>query len=92
MQALRGREETRAGMAAGEAAREARAEVAGERAREGRGEVEAELDKPFARHAAESLPFIGGWLAGRMFGTAGNEAPDGTEQRPAEPAREERPQ
>ena len=92
MQALRGREETRAGMAAGEVAREARAEVAGERVREGRGEVEAELDKPFGRHVAESLPFAGGWLAGRMFGTAGNEAPDGTEQRPAEPAREERPQ
>ena len=36
----------------------------------------AETDRPFAEHATESVPAVGGWLAGRLFGTAGNAAPD----------------
>ena len=64
-------------MMVGEAGREARAGMTGERTREGRAGVTVETAKPFERHAAENLPFIGGWLAGQLFGTAKNAAPDG---------------
>ena len=71
------RAETRAGMMVSEAGREARAGMTGERTREGRAGVTVETEKPFERHATENLPFIGGWLAGQLFGTAKNAAPDG---------------
>ncbi len=58
-------------------AREARTEVARDDAREGRVGVAVETDKPFEHHATENLPLIGGWLAGQLFGSAKNEAPDG---------------
>ena len=58
-------------------AREARTEIAREGALEGRVGVAVETDKPFEHHATENLPFIGGWLAGKLFGTAQNAAPDG---------------
>ena len=58
-------------------AREARTEIAREDALEGRAGVTVETQKPFERHATENLPFIGGWLAGQLFGTARNAAPDG---------------
>ena len=58
-------------------AREARTGIAREDAREGRAGVAVETDKPFEHHATENLPFIGGWLAGQLFGTARNAAPDG---------------
>ena len=63
-------------------AREAKAGVTEERAREGRAGVAVETGKPFEHHATENLPLVGGWLAGQLFGTAGNAAPD-----EAEPAR-----
>ena len=62
-------------------AREAKAGVTRDDAREGRAGVAAEEGKAFEHHATENLPFIGGWLAGKLFGTAGNEAPDGPEYR-----------
>ncbi|MDE0176118.1 MAG: hypothetical protein OYH76_20140, partial [Defluviicoccus sp.] len=58
-------------------AREARTDVARDEADEGRAGVAAERDKPFERHATENLPLVGGWLAGKLFGSAKNEAPDG---------------
>ena len=63
--------------------REAKAAVTRERALEGRAGVAVETEKPFEHHATENLPLIGGWLAGKLFGTAQNAAPDGD----GEPAR-----
>ena len=57
-------------------AREARQTVTRDEAVAGRAAVEAERGKPFERHATESLPVVGDWLAGKLFGTARNAAPD----------------
>jgi len=75
--AERARAATEGQMAAGAAEREGRRGGTGEEVRSGRTGVEAEIDKPLARHATESVPGVGGWLAGKLFGTAENEAPDG---------------
>ena len=75
-----GRAETKADMTVNEAGREARRTIAREGAREGRAGVSAEKEKPFEHHATENVPVIGEWLAGRLFGTVKNEAPDGTEE------------
>ena len=77
--ALRRRSETKADMTVSGAGREARAGIAREKTREGRAGVAVEADKPLARGATESAPSIGGWLANKLFGTAENTAPDGTE-------------
>ena len=74
------RAETRVGMTVSEAGREARAGLTGERTREGRAGVAVETEKPFERHATENLPLVGGWLAGQLFGTAKNAAPDGADE------------
>ena len=63
-------------------AREAKTDVTRGDALEGRAGVAAERDKAFERHATENLPLIGGWLAGKLFGTARNAAPDGAEGQP----------
>ena len=86
--ALGERAETKAGMAGKAAGREAHAGIAKEEARAGRAQVAAETEKPFERHATENLPFVGDWLAGKLFGTAENEAPDGAEHRPVHPERD----
>ena len=57
-------------------AREARQSVTRDEAAEGRAGVEADRNKPFERHATESLPVVGDWLAGKLFGTAKNAVPD----------------
>ncbi len=75
-QAHTGRAETKADMTVKEAGREARAGVAREDAREGRAGVAVETEKPFERHAAENLPVVGDWLAGKLYGSARNAAPD----------------
>ena len=75
--AMEERVETKTGMTMKGTAREARQTVTRDEADEGRAGVAAERDKPFERHATENLPLIGGWLAGKLFGTAKNEAPDG---------------
>ena len=49
-------------------------------AREGRARVAVEEGRPFEEHATENLPVIGGWLAGQLFGTAKNAAPDGADE------------
>ena len=59
--------------------REARRTIAREETREGRAGLAAETDKPFEQHATENVPVIGEWFAGKLFGTARNEAPDGAE-------------
>ena len=75
------------------AEREGRA-AAGEAAVEtGRDAVEEERIQPMGRQVLEEVPLIGGWLAGRLYGTARNTAPDvpsaellSAEPLPAEPA------
>ncbi|MCY4479019.1 MAG: hypothetical protein OXB97_03915, partial [Rhodospirillales bacterium] len=58
------------------AEREGRA-AAGEAAVEtGREDVEEERTQPMGRQVLEEVPLIGGWLAGRLYGTARNTAPD----------------
>ena len=71
------RAETETGMIVRGAARGARMEITRGDAREGRARVAVEEGRPFEEHATENLPFIGGWLAGQLFGTAKNAAPDG---------------
>ena len=86
-EALHERAGTKVDMMVSEAGREARGGLTEERVREGSAGVSVEVDKPFERHATENLPFVGGWLAGKLFGTARNEAPDdlpGMEHRPEE--------
>ena len=75
--AMAERVETKTEMTTKGAARGARQTVTKEEAAEGRAGVAVERDKPFEEHATENLPFIGGWLAGQLFGTATNAAPDG---------------
>ena len=83
--ALGERAETKADMTVREAGREARSSIAREDAREGRAGVAVETGKPFEEHATEKLPFVGEWLAGKLFGTAKNAAPDAQEFRLVEP-------
>ena len=71
------RAETKTDMIVRGAAREARESVTKDETLEGRAGVAVETEKPFEEHATENLPFIGGWLAGKLFGTAKNETPDG---------------
>ncbi|MYF57578.1 MAG: hypothetical protein F4222_00795 [Gammaproteobacteria bacterium] len=85
-------------MAAGAVEREVRRGDTGDDLREGRADVETEIDKPLARHGMESVPGVGDWLAGKLFGTAENAAPDALQQAdaaqhadaPPEPAGQER--
>ena len=51
--------------------------MTGQEIAEGRAGVAVETNKPFERHATENLPVVGDWLAGKLFGTAKNAAPDG---------------
>ena len=78
--ALGERAQTKADMTVTEAGREARRTIAREDAREGRAGVGAETEKPFEHHATENVPVVGEWIAGKLFGTAGNVAPDGAGQ------------
>ena len=78
--ALGERAGTRADMTVKEAGREVRADMTRDDARKGRAGVAVETEKPFERHATENLPFVGEWLAGKLFGTAKNAAPDGADE------------
>ena len=79
VRAMEERVETKTEMTMKGTAREARQTVTGQETAEGRAGVAVERGKPFEQHATENLPFVGGWLAGKLFGTAGNAAPDGGE-------------
>ena len=59
-----------------EAEREARGGVTGEISERGRAKVAAETDRPFGEHATEAVPLVGEWLGGKLYGTAGNAAPN----------------
>ena len=78
--ALGERAGTKADMTVKEAGREVRADMTRDDARKGRAGVAVETEKPFERHATENLPFVGEWLAGKLFGTAKNAAPDGADE------------
>ena len=78
--ALGARAETKADMTVKEAGREVRADMTRDDARKGRAGVAVETEKPFEHHATENLPFVGEWLAGKLFGTAKNAAPDGADE------------
>ena len=43
---------------------------------DGREAVESERSQPMGQQVLEEVPLIGGWLAGRLYGTARNDAPD----------------
>ena len=73
------RAETKAEMTVREAGREARATVAREEARSGAAGVAVEVERPFEEHAAENVPIVGDWLAGKLYGSAKNAVPDGTD-------------
>ena len=75
--ALGERAGTRADMMVKEAGREARTGITQEDARKGRAGASVEVDKPFERHAAENVPVVGEWLAGKLYGSAKNAVPDG---------------
>ncbi|MDE0050655.1 MAG: conjugal transfer protein TraG N-terminal domain-containing protein, partial [Rhodospirillales bacterium] len=75
-QALTERVETKTGMIVKGAGREAQASVTKDEAAEGRAGVAVERNKPFERHVTENLPVAGDWLAGQLFGSARNAAPD----------------
>jgi len=84
--ALGERVETKTDMTMKGTAREARQTVTGQETAEGRAGVSVQTNKPFERHATENLPLVGDWLAGKLFGTARNAAPDaapgGASERP----------
>ena len=56
--------------------RASRTELAEGAAREGRAKVAAEREGTLGEHATERVPFIGDRLAGKLYGTARNGAPD----------------
>ena len=74
--ALGERVETKTDMTMTGTAREARRTVTRDEAISGGAGVSVQTDKPFERHATENLPLVGDWLAGKLFGTARNAAPD----------------
>ena len=71
-----GRGDVEAELAARAAGRGSRADATRAAADKGRADVAAEHERPFRDHAAERVPFVGDWLAGKLYGTAGNRAPD----------------
>ena len=56
--------------------RASRTELAEDAIRDGRAKVTAERDRSFGEHVAEGVPIIGDRLAGKLYGTARNSAPD----------------
>ena len=71
-----GRGDVETELAARQAGRETRAGATREAVGEGRAAVASENERPFREHAAERVPFVGEWLAGKLYGTARNGAPD----------------
>ena len=56
----------------------------------GRAAIATENVRPLREHATEGVPFVGEWLAGKLYGTARNSAPDAAEQRAEENPAERR--
>ena len=70
------REETDAAMASRAGDRRERTAVSEAVVGDGREAVESERSQPMAQQVLEEVPLVGGWLAGRIYGTARNESPD----------------
>ena len=81
VQAGEARGATRARMVGGEAERAARGGAARTNVRAGQAGVDEKVDQPLSRHVIESVPGVGERLAGKLFGTAANAAPDGASRR-----------
>ena len=73
--AATGRGDVETELGSRESDREARAGAVREAAGKGRAAVAAENERPFREHATEGVPFVGEWLAGKLYGTARNSAP-----------------
>ena len=71
------RVETKTDLIMKQSAREARQTVTRDEAVTVGAGISAETEKPLAQHATESLPVVGDWLAGTLFGSAKNAVPDG---------------
>ena len=70
------RGETEAELAARAGGRQERIGAAQAAVGDGREAVESERSQPMAQQVLEEVPVVGGWLAGRIYGTARNETPD----------------
>ena len=70
------RGETESAMAVRAGDRRDRAGAAEAAVGDGREAVEAERSQPMGQQVLEEVPLVGGWLAGRIYGTARNDAPD----------------
>ena len=70
--------------------RESRAGAAREAVEEGSAAVAAENDRPFAGHVAERVPYVGEWLAGKLYGTARNSPPEAPPSLPGDSPAERR--
>ncbi len=70
------RAETEADLVIHGAGREARRSVTEDGIRDGRAGVATELDRDLGERVIERLPFGGEWLAGQIYGSAKNGAPD----------------
>ena len=72
------REDTDAAMASRAGDRRERTAASEAVVGDGRETVESERTQPMTQQVLEEVPLVGGWLAGRLYGTARNEAPDAT--------------
>ena len=70
------RGETEAALATRAGERRERTGAAEDAVEEGREAVESERTQPMTQQVLEEVPLVGGWLAGRIYGTARNETPD----------------
>ena len=78
--AARERVETEVDLAGRAVVRGARTGMAAADIAQGRAGIDTELEKPFGEHAAGAAPLSGEWLAGKLYGTARNAAPDGANE------------
>ena len=76
MPAAVSRGETEAAIATRAGDRRERTGTAESAVEEGREDVESERTQPMTQQVLEEVPLVGGWLAGRIYGTARNETPD----------------
>ena len=76
MPAAVSRGETEAALATRAGERRERTGEAEAAVEEGREDVESERTQPMTQQVLEEVPLVGGWLAGRIYGTAHNVAPD----------------
>ena len=88
--AAAGRGDVEAELAAREADRQTRDGSVRSDIGAGRAAIATENVRPLREHATEGVPFVGEWLAGKLYGTARNSAPDAAEQQAEENPAERR--